>query len=109
MVEPGTLGALGLDRVIHERARLVILTHLASSSEAETGFTELRDGLGFTAGNLSAQLRTLEEAGLIAIEKRFRDNKPFTGVRLTVKGEQALAAYLAELEVIVGRLRAPRE
>jgi len=99
------LSGLELDRVIHERARLVLLTYLASSERAETSFTELRDKLGFTAGNLSVQLRTLEEAGYVKIDKRFVTHKPFTGVRLTVKGEKAITAYLGNLEVIVTALR----
>jgi DNA-binding MarR family transcriptional regulator len=99
------LSGLGLDRVIHERARLVLLTYLASTDRAETSFTELRDELGFTAGNLSVQLRTLEDAGYVRIDKRFVANKPYTGVRLTVKGEKAISAYLGELEVIVAGLR----
>lgn len=94
-----------LDRVIHERARLVLLTYLASSDRVETSFTELRDKLGFTAGNLSVQLRTLEEAGYVKIDKRFVSHKPFTGVRLTVKGEKAITTYLGNLEVIVTALR----
>jgi DNA-binding HxlR family transcriptional regulator len=99
------LSGLGLDRIIHERARLVILTHLASSDLAESSFTELRDELGFSAGNLSVQLRTLEEAGYVRIDKRFVANKPYTGVRLSVKGEKAISAYLGELEVIVTALK----
>ncbi len=99
------LSGLELDRVIHERARLVLLTYLASSDRAETSFTELRDNLGFTAGNLSVQLRTLEEAGYVKIDKRFVAHKPLTGVRLTVKGEKAITAYLGNLEVIVTALR----
>jgi len=99
------LSTLGLDKLIHERARLMILSYLASSESPETGFTELRDGLGFSAGNLSIQLKTLEEAGYIGIEKRFKDNKPYTGVRMTVKGEGALDAYLADLEIIVASLK----
>lgn len=99
------LSGLELDRVIHERVRLVLLTYLASSESAETSFTELRDKLALTAGNLSVQLRTLEEAGYVRIEKRFVGNKPFTGVRLTVKGEKAITAYLENLEVILTALR----
>lgn len=100
-----SLSGLELDRVIHERARLVLLTYLASSENAETSFTELRDKLALTAGNLSVQLRTLEEAGYVKIEKRFVANKPFTGVRLAVKGEKAITAYLENLEVILTALR----
>ena len=75
------LAALDLDKVIHERARLMILTYLASSDKAETGFTEIREELGMSAGNLSVQLRTLEEAGYVKIDKRFIENKPYTGDR----------------------------
>jgi DNA-binding MarR family transcriptional regulator len=106
-----SISGLDLDKIIHERSRLRILTFLASSNSGEVGFTELRDALGFTAGNLSVQLRTLEEAGYLRIEKRFVANKSYTGVRLAPAGEGALTAYLAELEIIVaslkGGIRAP--
>ncbi|MDA8424872.1 MAG: transcriptional regulator [Treponema sp.] len=100
-----SLADLDLDKIIHERARLMILTYLASSDKAETGFTEIRDALGMSAGNLSVQLRTLEEAGYVQIEKRFVEHKPYTGIGLTVSGQKALADYLGELEVIVASLR----
>ncbi len=99
------LGELELDRVIHEKARLMILSMLASSEQGRSDFTTLRDGLGFTAGNLSVQLRKLEEAGYAEIEKTFRDNKPNTSVRLTVAGKRALERYLGELEIVVASLR----
>jgi DNA-binding MarR family transcriptional regulator len=103
------LAALDLDKVIHERARLMLLTYLASSDKAQTGFTELRDGLRMSAGNLSVQLKTLEEAGYVKIEKRFVENKPYTGVGLTARGQKALSDYLGELEVIVASLRGRKE
>jgi len=99
------LGSIELDRLVHEKARLMILTYLASAGEPETAFTELRDALAMTAGNLSIQLRNLEEAGYVAIGKSFRDRKPYTGVRLTVRGRDALDRYLAELEVIMASVR----
>jgi len=102
------LADLDLDKVIHERARLMLLTYLASSERAQTGFTELRDELRMSAGNLSVQLKTLEEAGFVRIEKRFVDNKPYTGVSLTVQGQKALSDYLEELEVIVASLKGRR-
>lgn len=105
MKERPALGSLELDRLIHEKARLMALTYLASSDEPELGFTELRDALGLTAGNLSVQLRNLEEAGYVSISKSFRDNKPYTAVRLTVPGRQALDAYLAEMETIVASVK----
>jgi DNA-binding MarR family transcriptional regulator len=102
------LGELDLNKIIHEKSRLMILTYLASTKEAETGFTELRDALGFSAGNLSIQLKTLEEAGYLATSKTFRDNRPYTGVNLTAAGKKALEAYLADLEVIVASLKSRR-
>ncbi len=99
------LGSLELDRLIHEKARLMALTYLASSEEPETGFTELRDALGLSAGNLSVQLKNLEEAGYVSMAKSFRDNKPYTAVSLTVAGRKALESYLAELEVIVASVK----
>jgi DNA-binding MarR family transcriptional regulator len=100
-----SISGLDLDKVIHERSRLRILTFLASSASGEVGFTELRDALGFSAGNLSVQLKTLEEAGYLRIDKRFVANKSYTGLRLTDAGESALTAYLGELEFIVASLK----
>ncbi len=110
MKERRILGELSLDRLVHERARLMILTHLASSEGAETGFTDLKNALGLTAGNLSVQLRTLEDANYVKIAKAYRDNKPWTGVALTVEGKKAIEAYVRDLEVIVASLRGgPKE
>jgi DNA-binding MarR family transcriptional regulator len=100
-----SISGLDLDKVIHERSRLRILTFLASSVAGEVGFTELKEALGFTSGNLSVQLRTLEEAGYLKIDKRFVANKSYTGLRLTDAGESALSSYLGELEVIVASLK----
>jgi DNA-binding MarR family transcriptional regulator len=99
------LGGLELDRLIHEKSRLMILAFLSSRAEPETGFTELRDELSLSAGNLSVQLKNLEEAGYLQTEKSFRDNKPYTGVRLTSRGRRALDCYLADLEVVVASLK----
>lgn len=109
MKEGRRLGDLELDRIVHERARLMILTRLASSQEAQTGFTDLKEGLGLSAGNLSVQLRTLEEAGYVEIEKRYKDKKPWTGLSLTPAGRRAIEAYLKDLEVIVASLRGAKE
>jgi len=99
------LSGIDLDKVIHERARLMVLTYLSTSNRGEAGFTELRDGLGFTAGNLSVQIRTLEEAGYVRVDKRFVANKSYTGVSLTNEGQKALSAYLADLEVIIASIK----
>jgi len=105
MKEGKGLGGIELDRIVHERARLMILTHLSSSEAAETGFTELKTALGLSAGNLSVQLRTLEEAKYVEIAKRYKDKKPWTGVVLTMEGRKAIESWLRDLEVIVASLR----
>ncbi|HPE89997.1 MAG TPA: transcriptional regulator [Spirochaetia bacterium] len=108
MAERSRLARLGLDKLIHEKSRLMILTYLASGEEPEIGFTELRDALSMSAGNLSIQLKTLEEAGLVSIRKSFKANKPYTGVRLSVEGGRALDEYLSELETILATARKAR-
>ncbi len=94
-----------VDRIVHEPARLAILSHLASTDSGRAPFTELRDSLSLSAGNLSVQLRNLEEAGYVAIEKSFRGKKPYTEVRLGAKGEKALAAYIERMESILAALK----
>ena len=109
LTTPKPLSKVDLDKMIHERSRLMVLTYLASSERGEAGFTELRDGLGFTAGNLSVQIKTLEEAGYVRVDKRFVSNKSYTGVGLTGEGHLALSAYLAEMETIIASLKANAE
>jgi DNA-binding HxlR family transcriptional regulator len=103
-VEPD-FGALVSDRIIHERARLLILTYLASRDAGTVAFGELKNALDFTSGNLSVQLKTLAEAGYIAITKEFRDNKPLTQAGITQKGSAALKLYLEEMGNLIKRLR----
>jgi DNA-binding MarR family transcriptional regulator len=93
------------DKVIHERARLLILTYLASSQTRAVPFTELRDKLDFTAGNLSVQLKTLQDAGYVGVTKEFRDNKPLTSATLTPKGAAALKRYMDGMEALAMRLK----
>lgn len=94
-----------LDRIIHERARLLIMTYLASASAKETAFTALKDALSMTAGNLSIQLKTLEKAGLISVRKEFRDAKPFTGIAITDAGSKALKHYLDEMDSLIRSMK----
>jgi DNA-binding HxlR family transcriptional regulator len=98
-------GSLVSDKVIHERARLLILTYLASSDVKAVAFSVLRDSLDFSAGNLSIQLKTLEEAGYIAITKEFKDNKPLTRASITPKGSTALKRYIGEMDSLIKGLR----
>jgi DNA-binding MarR family transcriptional regulator len=103
-VEPA-FGSLVNDKVIHERARLLILTYLASSNVKTVAFSQLRESLDFSAGNLSIQLKTLEEAGYIAITKEFKDNKPLTRASITAKGNAALKRYIWEMDSLIKGLR----
>lgn len=81
-----------LDQLIHERLRLGIVCTLAVHDSLS--FTELRDLLQTTDGNLSVQARKLEDAGYIACQKRFEQRKPLTTYRLTARGRSALESYL---------------
>ena len=94
-----------LDRIVHEPSRLRVLVHLASSEGGEVGFVALREALGLTAGNLSVQLRTLAEAGLVTLDKGYRDNRPATTVRLNARGGRALEEYLEEMDGMIRGLR----
>ena len=89
-----------IDDVIHGRLRLGIMAYLASAEVAD--FTELKTALDATQGNLSIQLRKLEEAGYIAIEKSFLNRKPLTRARLTDAGRQAFKDYLDVIAKLVG-------
>lgn len=98
-------GGPRLDRVVHEPSRLRVLVHLASSAGGEEGFVALREALALTAGNLSVQLRTLSEAGLVVLSKGYRENRPSTTVRLTARGHEALSGYISEIEGMIRGLR----
>ena len=80
-----------LDRVIHEPARLAIMLILGGVGEADFLYLQ-REG-GFTQGNLSGHLVKLEEAGYVAIEKKFKGKVPLTLCSLTGKGRTAFADY----------------
>jgi|WetSurMetagenome_2_1015567.scaffolds.fasta_scaffold00061_30 DNA-binding MarR family transcriptional regulator len=106
MTAPGAdFASLADDRIIHERARLLILSYLASSDAKTVAFGTIREALDFTAGNLSVQLKTLEEAGYISITKEFRDNKPLTQAGITAKGSAALNRYVEQMDGLIKRLK----
>lgn len=86
----------GLDRLIHEPARLAILTALAACQGADYLFLQRLTGL--TGGNLSSHLAKLEEVGLIQVEKRFVDKRPNTLVQITDKGRTAIENHWTQLE-----------
>ncbi len=90
----------GLERVIHERARLSILASLAAH-DGGLLFNELKALCKLTDGNLSRQLSTLGEAGLVEVWKGTKNNRPQTRVNLTAAGRKRFADYIAELEAVV--------
>ena len=96
-------GALELDRVIHERVRLGIVSSLAVNGSLT--FTDLRDLLGITDGNLSAHARKLEEAGYVECNKSFEGRTPKTVYGLTATGRRELEAYLEHMEAIIRATR----
>ena len=103
-VRKGTLP--DLDRVIHERVRLGIVSALAASESLT--FAELRRLLDATDGNLSVHARRLEEAGYVACSKTFEDRVPRTEYRLTAEGRRAFERYLAHLEAVIEHARRRR-
>lgn len=95
---------LQIDRVIHEKGRLAIMSMLAATSELS--FTELRDSLGMTDGNITTHIRTLQEAGYIAVTKSYHEKRPLTTCSLTPAGRQSFTDYIALLDQIVRQAKA---
>jgi DNA-binding MarR family transcriptional regulator len=90
----------GLDRVIHEKARLSVLTSLVAYPKGLV-FGDLKQMCGLTDGNLSRHLQVLHEAGLVGIEKGYDHNRPQTLLRITPEGRRRYLEYLAVLEQVV--------
>lgn len=90
---------LQLDRVIHEKGRLPIMSLLAANPEL--AFTEMRDLLKMTDGNLSVHLRTLQETGYVAVTKSYQNRRPLTTCSLTASGREAFRRYVDLLADIV--------
>ena len=98
---------LSLDRLIHERIRLGIVSALAVNDTLS--FNDLKQLLRTTDGNLSVHARKLEEAGYIACTKSFDGRVPHTEYRLTATGRRVLEKYLAHMEALIRATREPRE
>ena len=109
---PGRFAYEGLDRVIHEKARLSIITSLTTHPSGLI-FNDLKDLCALTDGNLSRHLQILSEAGLIQIWKGFKDNRPQTLCVMTDEGRKRFIEYITVLENIVtdavGAEKAPVE
>lgn len=97
---PGRFAYEGLERVIHEKARLSILSSLASN-EAGLLFNDLKALCSLTDGNLSRQLQVLQEAGFVEVWKGVKNNRPQTLCRLTADGRKRFQEYIAVLESVV--------
>jgi DNA-binding MarR family transcriptional regulator len=91
---------VGLDRVIHEHARLSVLTSLITHSQG-LAFAELKQLCALTDGNLSRHLQVLEEAGLIGVHKGIEHNRPLTICRVTPAGRRRYIEYLGVLERVI--------
>ena len=94
---------LQIDRVIHEKGRLPIMSLLAATPELS--FIELRDTLKMTDGNLSVHIKTLQEAGFVSVTKTYQNQRPLTTCSLTPAGRRAFAHYIDLLEEIVRQSR----
>jgi DNA-binding transcriptional ArsR family regulator len=100
---PAGVKPASIDRIIHERVRLGIVSALAGSPSLT--FVELKSALGLTDGNLSVHARRLEDAGYVECTKGFDGRVPRTEFRLTAKGRAALGRYLDHMEALVRVLR----
>ncbi len=98
--ESGRYAYEGLDRLLHERARLGILTTLASRPDGVL-FNDLKEMCALTDGNLSRHLQVLHEAGIVEIWKRFENRRPQTLCRLSKDGRRRFLDYVAVLEEVV--------
>lgn len=99
----GIAGAPSLDRLIHERMRLGLLSALAVNEAMS--FNELKQVLETTDGNLSVHARKLEDAGYVSCTKSFQDRMPRTEYQITRKGRRALEQYLEHMEALIQAVR----
>ena len=106
--KPGKYAYEGLDRTMHEKARLGILTSLASHPEGLL-FNDLKELCSLTDGNLSRHLQTLQEAGLVEVWKGYHKKRPQTLCRLSSEGRDRFMEYLAQLEMVVKDAAAVRD
>jgi DNA-binding MarR family transcriptional regulator len=99
-IEPGRFAYDGLERVIHEKARLGIMSSLATHPDGLL-FNDLKGLCSLTDGNLSRHLQLLQESGFVEVWKGFKNNRPQTLVRLTPDGKKRFLEYVAVLENVV--------
>lgn len=104
-VKPAGGLAAELDRLLHDRMRLGIVSALAASDDLS--FSDLKAALGATDGNLSVHARKLEDAGYLSCSKSFEGRTPRTGYKLTAAGRRALEKYLDHMDAIIRATRKP--
>ena len=92
-----------LDKIIHERMRLGIISALAANKKSS--FNELKNLLNTTDGNISVHARKLEDAGYLVCEKSFIGRKPLTEYKITKKGRAALEKYLNHMEALINAVK----
>jgi len=92
-----------LDKVIHERMRLGIISALAANKKLS--FTDLKNLLNTTDGNISVHARKLEEAGYVTCEKSFKGRMPLTEYAITKEGKKALERYLNHMEALIEAMK----
>jgi DNA-binding transcriptional ArsR family regulator len=90
----------GIDRVIHEKARLSIVASLAAHPDGLI-FNDLKELCTLTDGNLSRHLAVLQDAGVVKLDKSFSNNRPLTTCKLTAIGKKRFAEYVEQLERVV--------
>ena len=90
----------GLDRVIHEKARLSILTSLITNPKG-LAFSDLKRLCGLTDGNLSRHIKVLQEASLVEVTKGYEGNRPHTSCAITAEGQKQFLNYVSVLEQVV--------
>jgi DNA-binding HxlR family transcriptional regulator len=100
LASEGRFAYEGLDRVIHERARLSVLTSLITNPKG-LSFNDLKQLCALTDGNLSRHLKVLEEEGMVGVEKGWDHNRPLTTCRITAAGRKRYLEYLETLEQVV--------
>ena len=92
-----------LDKVIHERLRLGIISALAAN--AKLSFSDLKNLLKTSDGNISVHARKLEEAGYLTLEKSFKGRMPLTEYKITTAGRKALERYLDHMEALIKAMK----
>ena len=93
------------NRILKERSRLLIVSFLMAAETNNATFMTIQKSLNLSRGNLSIQLKTLDEAKYITITKLFKNNKPQTTIHLTNTGITSLKKYLNEMETVIESIK----